>query len=175
VVRPKNQSLGIILFAGALAMIAMAYASVPLYQMFCKNTGFAGTPRLAITPSQKVINRSVMVQFTADTNTHLPWKFHPLQNKVTLKIGENSLAFFEVQNLSDQAIVGMATFNVTPEKAAPYFNKIACFCFERQTLNPYERREMPVLFFVDPELAQDPQLDDVKLITLSYTFFRLKK
>ena len=130
---------------------------------------------LAITPSQKVINRSIMVQFTADTNTQLPWKFHPLQNKVTLKIGENGLAFFEVQNLSDQTIVGMATFNVTPEKAAPYFNKIACLCFERQTLNPYERREMPVLFFVDPELAQDPQLDDVKLITLSYTFFRLRK
>lgn len=173
--RSKNQSLGIVLCAGALAMIAMAYASVPLYQMFCKNTGFAGTPRLITEASQKIINRNITVQFTADIHTHLPWKFNPLQNKVTLKIGENGLAFFEAQNLSDQPIVGMATFNVTPEKAAPYFNKIACFCFERQTLYPHERREMPVSFFVDPELVKDPQLNDVKLITLSYTFFKLKK
>jgi len=156
-------------------MVTLAYASVPIYRLFCQQTGFAGTPRLAIAPSQKIVNRTITVQFTADTHTHLPWKFNPLQNKVTLKIGENGLAFYEAQNLSDQAIVGMATFNVTPEKAAPYFNKISCFCFERQTLIPHERREMPVLFFIDPDFVKDPQLDDVKLITLSYTFFRLKE
>ncbi|MEI8295555.1 MAG: cytochrome c oxidase assembly protein [Alphaproteobacteria bacterium] len=171
----SNKSLGIILFAGAVSMVALAYASVPIYQIFCQQTGFAGTPRLSLVPSQKVINRTITVQFTADTHSHLPWKFKPLQNKITLKVGENGLSFFEVQNLTDQPIVGMATFNVTPEKAAPYFNKVACFCYERQTLLPHERREMPLLFFVDTDLANNPQLDDIKLITMSYTFFRLKE
>lgn len=156
-------------------MLAMAYASVPLYRLFCQKTGYGGTTQVAKDPSTKVVDRVITVRFNADVHRDLPWHFRPLQTEIKVKIGENALAYYESENRSDKPISGMATYNVTPDKAGIYFNKIACFCFEEQVLSPQEKVEMPVQFFIDPDFADDPDLKDVHTITLSYTFFRFNK
>jgi cytochrome c oxidase assembly protein subunit 11 len=162
--------------AGVVAgMVGLSYAAVPLYELFCQVTGFGGTTQRADAAPQQVLDRDVTVRLDADVGHGLSWKFQPLQRDVTLKVGEEALAFYRATNLSDKAVVGMATFNVTPDKAGQYFNKIACFCFTEQRLEPGQSIDMPVTFFVDPRIAEDRNLDDVANITLSYTFFPVDK
>ena len=156
-------------------MVGMSYAAVPLYELFCQVTGFGGTPQRADSAPQQVLDRDVTVRLNADVGSGLAWKFQPLQRDVTLKVGEEALAFYRATNMSDKPVVGMATFNVTPDKVGQYFNKIACFCFTEQRLEPGQSIDMPVSFFVDPRIAQDRNLDDVSDITLSYTFFPVDK
>ncbi len=156
-------------------MVGMSYAAVPLYKLFCQVTGFGGTTQRADAAPQEVLNRDVTVRLNADVGNGLTWKFQPLQRDVTLKVGEEALAFYRATNISDKSVVGMATFNVTPDKAGQYFNKIACFCFTEQRLEPGQSIDMPVSFFVDPRIAQDRNMDDVSDITLSYTFFPVEK
>lgn len=158
-----------------MTMLALAYASVPLYRLFCQKTGYGGTTQVAKAPSITPGSREITVRFNADVHRDLPWRFRPLQTEIKVKVGENALAFYESQNGSDQPIWGMATYNVTPDKAGIYFNKVSCFCFEEQVLSPQQRVEMPVQFFIDPEFEKDPDLKDVHTITLSYTFFKLNK
>lgn len=159
--------------AVVIGMNGFAYAAVPAYRAFCQSFGFAGIPLVAINaPAEdEVIERQITVRFNADISPDLDWKFKPKQRSVTLDIGSTGLAFFEAQNRADHALAGTAAFNVTPLKAAPYFVKIQCFCFDSQTLLAQEGADMPVTFFVDPEIANDKNLDDVTTITLSYTFF----
>lgn len=169
------RSIAISMVAIVIGMFCLAYASVPLYRMFCQVTGFGGTTQVAKKLPSQVINREITVRFNADVAPNLRWKFGPEQKEIKLKIGENKLAFFKATNLSDQPLTGTATYNVTPEKTGSYFNKIQCFCFERQTIAPGETVEFPVSFFVDPEMVKDRNLEDVDTITLSYTFFKVKE
>ena len=156
-----------------LGMNGFAYATVPAYRAFCQAIGFAGIPVRAVEApaDEEVIDRDVTVRFNADVSPYLTWRFKPVQRSMDLKVGESGLAYFEATNLGDRPITGTATFNVTPLKAAPHFVKIECFCFTQQTLGPGETVQMPVTFFVDPEIAQDRNAADVKTVTLSYTFF----
>ncbi len=156
-----------------LGMNGFAYASVPAYRAFCQSFGFAGIPGIAAEApaSADVIEREITVRFNADINPELDWRFKPKQRSITLQVGDSGLAFFEAASRADHVTGGVATFNVTPLKAAPYFVKIQCFCFDSQALAPHEVVDMPVTFFVDPEIANDKNLNDVETITLSYTFF----
>lgn len=158
--------------SAAAAMVAMSFAAVPLYREFCQLTGFAGTPRIFAAASTGQSDRTVTVSFNADTGAGMPWTFVPAQGPMTLKLGETALAQFRASNNSAYPIVGKAVFNITPFKAAIYFDKIACFCFTEQRLEPGEEALMPVTFYLDPALATDPATRDVKNVTLSYTFFQ---
>lgn len=175
----NRNHLGIILGFVAAAMLAFSFATVPLYRLFCQVTGFGGTTQRAdefgAAEAREITDRELTVRFNADVHRDLPWYFRPLQVQTKVKVGENAMAYYESRNKTDVPIVGMATYNVTPNKAGKYFNKIACFCFDEQTLKAHERVEMPVLFYIDPAFAKDPAMDDVSTITLSYTFFRFKK
>jgi cytochrome c oxidase assembly protein subunit 11 len=152
------------------AMVAAAYASVPLYRLFCQVTGFDGTPRVATRPSDTVLDETVTVRFDANVAPGLPWRFEPVETTAKVRIGDNALAFYRATNTSDRPAWGMATFNVFPEAAAPFFNKLQCFCFTEQLLQPGESVEMPVSFFVDPQMTADKDAFRVRHITLSYTF-----
>jgi cytochrome c oxidase assembly protein subunit 11 len=165
---------GITLTFLAFGMLGFAFAAVPLYQMFCQKTGFGGTTQRAAELSDTITDRLITVRFNADVHRDLPWKFRPMQTQVRARVGENVMAFYESENFSSRPIVGMATYNVTPDKAGIYFNKVACFCFDEQQLLPKQRVEMPVYFFIDPKFATDPNMKDVQTITLSYTFFEYK-
>jgi cytochrome c oxidase assembly protein subunit 11 len=171
----RSKNLAIILSLLALAMLGMAFAAVPIYRLFCQKTGFGGTTQKAIQLSNETTDRIINVRFNADVHRDLPWRFRPLQTQVRVRVGENALVFYESQSYSDRPIVGMATYNVTPDKAGIYFNKVVCFCFEEQQLHPHQRVEMPVYFFIDPKFADDPNMKDVETITLSYTFFEFKR
>ena len=157
-------------------MVLLAYASVPLYSLFCNVTGFGGVPQKAIVapPASAILNRTIRVTFNADIDPNLPWSFKPLQKDVVVRVGEKKLIFFSAKNNSNEPITGIAAYNVTPEKAGGYFDKIQCFCFTNQTLKPGEEVTMPVSFFIDPEIANDKNMDDLQDITLSYTFFKAK-
>ena len=172
-----NRRLGLILLGVVLAMVGASYAAVPFYRLFCQLTGYGGTPRIATSALAVTtpVARTITVRFNTDVAEGLPWQFKPLQQSIDLRLGESRLALFEARNLSDQPISGLATFNVTPDKAGQYFIKTACFCLTQQTLGPGQRADMPVSFQVDPKLASDPLTEEVKTITLSYTFFRSKE
>ena len=161
-----------VLCGTVIGMVGLAFAAVPLYDLFCRTTGFGGTTQTAEFAPEKTGKREMAVRFNADVSSEVPWDFRPVQNEIKLRVGEVGLAFYSATNTSDEVMLGSATFNVTPLKAGIYFNKIDCFCFEEQTLRPGESVEFPVSFFVDPEIVQDRNLDDVKTITLSYTFFK---
>lgn len=167
----RNSRLLITLSGVAIAMVGAAYAAVPLYNLFCQVTGYGGTTQVAETAADEVLERTVEVRFDASQSRDLPWTFEPVQTSMTVQVGETALAFYRATNNSDRPITGMATYNVTPFKAAPYFSKLECFCFTEQTLQPGESIEMPVLFFVDPLIDEERRMDDVRTITLSYTFF----
>jgi cytochrome c oxidase assembly protein subunit 11 len=154
------------------AMIGLSFASVPLYRIFCQVTGYGGTTQVAGSVPETVSERRITVRFNADVNPQLPWSFEPIDRAVTLRVGEPGLAFFRAVNLTDRPTSGTATFNVTPLKAGQYFDKTQCFCFDEQHLAAGESAEMGVSFFIDPAILEDRNLDDVKTITLSYTFFR---
>lgn len=158
----------------AAGMVGLAYASVPLYAMFCRVTGYGGTTQVATAAPAEVSDRRVTIRFNADVNPSLSWDFRPVDRAVALRLGEQGLTSFTARNRRDEASVGTATFNVTPDKAGKYFNKIACFCFDEQVLAAGAAVEMPVVFYVDPAMADDPDMADVTTITLSYTFFRAK-
>ncbi len=170
----RNRLTASIAAGVVVAMVGMAYAAVPLYRLFCQVTGYGGTPKIAAQASAEIGERIIRVRFNADTARGMPWRFRPLQREVSLRVGEPGLAFYEAENRADRAVTGQATFNVTPLKAGAYFSKVDCFCFTEQRLAPGESAEMPVSFFVDPAISEDRSLDDVKVITLSYTFFRLE-
>jgi len=158
-------------FAG---MVGLTYASVPLYRIFCQATGFDGTPRTYSEASKAVADGSIEVRFDANVAQGMPWEFRPENPTMKVRLGENSEAFYRAHNTAAQAVVGTATFNVTPAKAAPYFNKIQCFCFTRQELKAGQVANLGVSFFVDPAIATDPTTKDVTAVTLSYTFFPAK-
>ena len=170
----KNTKFTAALVASVVVgMIGLSYAAVPLYDLFCRTTGFGGTP-VALKEDIKQDNLPVVnikVQFNSDVAGGLNWKFIPAEREVIVKTGTNNLAFYTAKNLSESKITGIATFNVTPPKIGKYFSKIDCFCFEEQTLESGEAVEMPVSFFIDPEIATDPNTKEVKTVTLSYTFF----
>src|ERR1700674_1960174 len=153
------------------AMVGAAYASVPLYRLFCQVTGFDGTPRVATKPSDTVLDKTITIRFDANVAPGLPWRFEPAQTTTKVKLGENALAFYRATNTSDRPVWGMATFNVLPEQVAPFFNKLQCFCFTEQLLQPGESVEMPVSFFVDPQITGDKDAHAVTHVTLSYTFY----
>jgi cytochrome c oxidase assembly protein subunit 11 len=169
----RNKRLGLAVFASAVMMLGAAYAAVPLYKLFCQMTGFAGTTRKAIRAPDHMLAKTVRVRFDANVNG-LPWSFQPDQRVITVKLGEVTRITYFAQNLSDQTTTGTATFNVTPDVAGAYFNKLQCFCFTEQTLKPGQKVHMPVTLFVDPDMVKDVSARGVPEITLSYTFFPVK-
>ncbi|MBN8888903.1 MAG: cytochrome c oxidase assembly protein [Rhodospirillales bacterium 70-18] len=173
-VRPVRRNLPMAaLLAGVVAgMTGLSFAAVPLYRMFCEATGYGGTPQIGPSVSPGVVARPIVVRFNADTHPGLPWRFTPLESEARLQLGEERLAFYTATNRAETAVTGVATYNVTPEKAAKYFHKTACFCFDQQTLGPRQDMQFPLSFYVDPAIATDPSTADVRTITLSYTFFR---
>ena len=156
-----------------LSMLALGFASKPLYDTFCKVTGYGGTTKVAQENLSEVLERKVTVSFDANV-TDLPWDFEPEQRKMSVQLGQTGLAYYKVKNRSNKPMVGTATFNVTPIKAAPFFVKTECFCFTEQRIEPGQEISMPVLFFVDAQLDDEARLDDVTNITLSYTFFEVE-
>lgn len=168
----NNARIVVICLSIVAGMAGMAYAAVPLYDLFCRVTGYGGTTQTAENSyGIKVIDRDVTVRFDANISNELDWEFKPLQRDVTLKLGEQAQISYLATNTSNVPLTGTATFNVTPQSAGAYFNKIACFCFTETTLQPGESLEMPVVFFVDPEMIDYKETSEIKTITLSYTFF----
>jgi cytochrome c oxidase assembly protein subunit 11 len=167
----KMRRTGLVLLLLPLAMLGLSYAAVPLYDLFCRVTGYGGTTQIAEQLSDQVMDREVTVRFDANTSRGLDWTFRPAEARVSLKVGENRLVFYEATNRSDRPLSGTATFNVTPEEVGIYFNKVECFCFIKQTLEPGQRVDMPVSFFIDPAILDDPIAGSIADITLSYTFF----
>ncbi|MEX0695495.1 MAG: cytochrome c oxidase assembly protein [Rhodospirillales bacterium] len=169
--RLKNVRSAMVLFTVVAGMVGLAFASVPLYRIFCQVTGLGGTPGVQAHAPETATDIDFKVRFDANVNPGMPWRFKPVQREVKLKLGEERLAFYEATNLSDKPITGTAVFNVTPLKAGQFFVKIDCFCFTEQTLQPGETVDMPVSFYVDPAIYEEKNTRDVKTITLSYTFF----
>ena len=153
-------------------MVALSFASVPLYRLFCQATGFGGTTQRAAAAPGAVTDAVVTVRFDAATEPELGWEFRPLEQAVQVHPGEQREVFFRATNRSSETVTGSATYNVTPAKTGIYFDKLQCFCFNAQQLGPGESRDMGVVFFVDPDLLTDPSTSDVRTITLSYTMFR---
>jgi len=154
------------------AMGGLAYASVPLYQLFCQVTGYAGTTqRVETIAGVNVLDREITVRFDANISTKLDWRFKPVQREITIKLGELAKISYEAENLSDEKITGTATFNVTPQSLGAYFNKTECFCFTETEIAPRGKLDMPVVFFIDPEMDLEKSLKDIQSVTLSYTFF----
>lgn len=164
-----------LLAVGVIAgMLGLTAAAVPLYRLFCQVTGYGGTTQIADTRPEAPLAQTIKVRFNADIDPKLPWSFQPEQREIEVRIGEQHLAFYRAINRSDRSIIGQAVYNVAPHKAGIYFDKIACFCFTEQELQPGEKVDMPVSFFVDPAILNDPNTRDVTTITLSYTFFMLE-
>jgi cytochrome c oxidase assembly protein subunit 11 len=153
-------------------MTGLSFAAVPLYRAFCAATGYGGTPQIGPETSSGDVPQTITVALNADVNPKLPWQFAPEKRSVTMKLGDEQMAFFDAKNLSATPVTGVALYNVTPETVGTYFHKTQCFCFTSQTLKPGEAVQMPVTFWVDPAIAKDPETRDVKTITLSYTYFR---
>ncbi|MEZ5647818.1 MAG: cytochrome c oxidase assembly protein [Alphaproteobacteria bacterium] len=170
-----NRSLLFLGFSVVVLMVGLSYASVPLYRLFCQVTGYGGTTqRAAAAPHESTSLRSFEIRFNADISPDLPWSFYPAQGPVTVKLGEETLIHYRARNNGNKPIVGTAVFNVTPDKVGRYFDKVQCFCFSEQRLEPGQEADLPVSFFIDPTLAKDASLNDIKTITLSYTFFPAK-
>ena len=163
--------------AGGLAAVmvgmgGLSFAAVPLYRMFCAVTGYGGTPMTRSAAAPGANTSTIEVRFDANTGPNLPWRFSPGDRTIKVQLGEDRLAYYTGRNTSGQPITGVATYNVSPDKAGKYFNKTACFCFDNQTLTPGQEMQFPLSFWVDPAIATDPDTRDVRSITLSYTFFR---
>lgn len=160
--------------------VGLSYAAVPLYRMFCQLTGYGGTAsreegQAGFLKTAKNPSRPIRIRFNADVSATLPWSFEPMQNDVTVEPGATMLAFFRARNNSDEAVIGVSSYSVQPSKAAVYFTKIQCFCFEEQRLAPHEEVDMPVFFYVDPDILDDDRMKDVNEMVLSYTFFLSKE
>jgi cytochrome c oxidase assembly protein subunit 11 len=170
--RGKNATA--LLCAGIfVSMVGMSYAAVPLYNIFCRVTGYAGTTQIAYAAPTEILDRAMQIRFDANVARQMPWDFEPVVPTMMVRVGETAIAYYRATNNSDRAVRGTASFNVSPDKAGSYFSKIECFCFTEQVLAPGESVDMPVTFFVDPDLVEDKNLDDVATITLSYTFFEV--
>jgi cytochrome c oxidase assembly protein subunit 11 len=172
-----NKGRGNLIIAGiftavAIGMVGMSFAAIPLYRAFCQATGYGGTPKIGAAPAPGGNGQTIRVRFNADTNPGLPWDFAPDQPEITVPLGEDHLASYTARNKARSAITGVALYNVTPEKAAKYFHKTACFCFNQQPLEGGETKDFPLSFWVDPAIHTDPGTSDVQTVTLSYTFFR---
>ncbi len=167
----NNTTVAVMCLCVVAGMVALSFAAVPLYRVFCQLTGFAGTTQRADAPAARTLERMMTVQFDANVSAALPWKFTPAQRQITLQVGEQVLALYRAQNTSQLAITGTATFNVSPPSAGAYFNKVECFCFTEQSLKPGQAVDMPVTFFIDPDIEHDDDLRSLTTITLSYTFY----
>jgi cytochrome c oxidase assembly protein subunit 11 len=167
----RNGRTAAVMAAIVLFMVGLAFASVPLYRIFCQATGFDGTTQRAAAAPGPIAGKQVSIRFDANTSPALPWRFRPERNTQIATIGAREMAVFDAKNLSARTITGSAAFNVSPTQAGKYFTKIQCFCFSQQTLKPGEEARMPVIFFVDPKFATDPDTSDISEITLSYTFY----
>lgn len=167
----KNTRLLLILFSVVFGMVALAFASVPLYNLFCQVTGFAGTTQISDQAPETVLDRKITVRFTTDVNRKLPWDFKTEISSLKVNIGQEALVNFKALNKSGKPTAGTAIYNVTPLKAGQYFQKTQCFCFDYQLLRPGQSMNMPVMFYIDPAMADDPDMEDVTTITLSYSFF----
>ncbi|MEP6342346.1 MAG: cytochrome c oxidase assembly protein [Maricaulaceae bacterium] len=163
-----------VLAAVAVGMLSLGFASKPLYDTFCKVTGYGGTTKQAQTNESEILDREVTVFFDSNVAGGLPWEFKQEQVKMTVNVGQSGLAYYKVVNTSERTITGTATYNVTPIKAAPFFVKTECFCFTEQTIEPGQEVSFPVLFHVDSQIDEEKRLDDVRDITLSYTFFEIE-
>ncbi len=174
--KAKNRRTMLSLAMLGTGMICLAYASVPLYELFCRVTGFGGTPVRSDIANDSIPADApiITVRFDANTAPDLPWAFKAAQREVKVRVGENALIYYTAENKAGVPTTGHATFNVTPLKSSPYFSKVQCFCFDNQTLAPGEKIEMPVSFYVDPEILKDANVREVRTITLSYTFFKAK-
>jgi cytochrome c oxidase assembly protein subunit 11 len=170
--KKRMRRTALIAAAVVLGMTGMAFAAVPLYDAFCKVTGYGGTTQEATDAPSQILNRRIEVRFDANTAPDLPVEFAPKQNAQTLRIGETGLAFYRVRNTSNEAVVARATYNVTPHVAGQYFAKLECFCFTDRVIAPGAEADLPVVFFVDPEIVSDPDTAEIGTLTLSYTFFR---
>jgi len=169
--RRRNRRTLVALLSVTAGMAGLAFASVPLYDLFCRATGYGGTPGIALAPDRVDERRRITVRFDSGVNPALPWQFAPAQRPMTVSVGETALAFYRAHSVADGPTVGTATYNVTPLKVAKYFDKIDCFCFTEQRLEAGETADMAVSFFIDPAIMEDRNLDDVSTVTLSYTFF----
>ncbi|OAH40806.1 cytochrome c oxidase assembly protein [Sphingobium yanoikuyae] len=176
--RDRRNRRTLVAMAGiGLAMLALGFASVPLYRIFCQTTGFGGTTQRAaadvkLTP---VAGRTMSIRFDSNVHPGMPWEFRPEHRTDTVTVGARDMAIFIAKNLSDKPVTGTASFNVTPTQAGAYFTKIQCFCFTQQTLQPGEEVRMPVIYYVDPKILQDPDNKDTQQITLSYTFYPVEQ
>ena len=169
----RNRRVGLMALAFALAMLGLGYASAPLYRLFCQVTGFGGTTQRvseAEAAAVSVSDKTMSIRFDANVDRSLPWRFQPERTTDTVQLGGRKMAIFLAKNLSDKPITGIASFNVTPAQAGRYFDKVQCFCFNEQTLQPGQEVRMPVIYYVDPKIMDDPDANDVEQITLSYTF-----
>ncbi|WP_424929632.1 cytochrome c oxidase assembly protein [Amaricoccus tamworthensis] len=169
----KNGRIAMTLTTVVAVMVGLSFAAVPLYDLFCRVTGYGGTTSVADAGTDvHITDQEITVRFDANVSPGIPWEFHPVERTMKIKIGETGLAFYEATNTSDEPVAGAASYNVAPYSAGGYFSKIACFCFELQVLQPGETVEMPVTFYVDPEILLDRETKDVNYITLSYTMHR---
>ena len=162
------QTVSLVVFMGGLA-----WASVPLYDWFCRVTGFGGVTGVSEVAPDEILDQTITVRFDGSLNNHMPWEFKPVAREMDIRIGESGLAFYEAYNPTDRPIAGSASYNVTPYQAGGFFNKVQCFCFEEQVLQPGERVQMPVTFYVDPEIVDDRDSKHIHTITLSYTFYEI--
>lgn len=167
----RNAMLGAVVVGMMFGMLGMSFAAIPLYRLFCAATGYGGTPNIGLAAAPGPSGQTIRVRFNANTDPGLPWTFAPDQLDVALSLGAEQVAFYHATNLSSRPATGMALYNVTPERVGKYFHKTACFCFNKQTLSARQSMEFPVSFWVDPAIRTDPDTADVKVITLSYTFF----
>lgn len=168
----SNGRIAVLCVGLVVGMTGMAYAAVPLYDLFCRVTGYGGTTQTAQNSyGVEIIDRNITVRFDANISRDLAWNFDAAQRNVTMHLGEQTMVHYIAENPTDKPLTGSATFNVTPQSAGAYFNKIECFCFTETTLEPGEKMEMPVVFFVDPDIINHVETENIQTITLSYTFF----
>lgn len=172
--KTRNKRTGRMVLLVVVAMIGLSFASVPLYNLFCKVTGFGGTTMTADKAPDHIIDRDLTIRFNTDTGGDLPWDFKSGEKYVKTKVGQQTLVTYTARNWASRSTGGSAVFNVTPPKAGKYFRKIECFCFQEQIIEPGKTVHMPVLFFIDPEFAEDQDMQDITTITLSYTFYPLE-
>ena len=172
--QPRNRSLVFKLVTLVSCMLALSFASVPLYDWFCRVTGFGGVTKVAETGSDVILDRTIKIKFDASLERDMPWTFKPVEREMEIRIGETGLAFYEATNPTNRPVAGSASYNVAPFNTGAYFNKIDCFCFEEQVLKPGETVLMPVSFYVDPEIVEDRDAKHNKHITLSYTFYEVE-
>ncbi|MBN9446364.1 MAG: cytochrome c oxidase assembly protein [Bosea sp.] len=170
----KNRRIVLICSTVALGMTGLSFAAVPLYDMFCRATGFGGTPLVGTTGASRVIDRTIAVRFDANVSPALGWRFEAERTEITARIGETQTVFYKITNTSSRPVTGIATYNVQPSQAAAHFVKIQCFCFTENTLQPGESIEAPVVFYIDPQIEGNRELASLKSITLSYTYFPSK-